>query len=369
MKLIDWILVVVIAITAAFLGYRLLGPKIAADTDSITTSETLSGAPGTIAPIGNLGPESTPPPLVASTPPPTNRPAQVTQSINALSRLKSLTPEQWDSLKAADGIGGRAVSETEGCAMKTRLRGALSLFVRQQALRVGRNDLNLNLGFRGPACFKVGTNLDVLSFDAELAFPIVENLGMVRIAEIISVPARSIEALLRLVDLPQATYEFLLESYYKSNMTNDEFILRLEPAGTSSARSDIPPKTFPNVRILTLDEAQAAVRNKKAVIVDVRTAEEFRRSNIPGSVNVPYSLPAGLSEEYTPGVPKSKLLKSSFDQTQIMRIDPNLQVIVIGRSSKDARPHFALYDIYRLGLGSIGWVYEGMASNASAPRQ
>jgi hypothetical protein len=57
-------------------------------------------------------------------------------------------------------------------------------------------------------------------------------------------------------------------------------------AATSLAPGDVP---FPDVIRVTAGNARAAQTLKQAVFVDVRTAEQYAQSHVPGAVSIPLS--------------------------------------------------------------------------------
>jgi 3-mercaptopyruvate sulfurtransferase SseA len=57
----------------------------------------------------------------------------------------------------------------------------------------------------------------------------------------------------------------------------------------SSSNSALPPSAEPIKRV-SLEDAKAALENGTAVIVDVRSPEDFAASHISGAVNIPLEL-------------------------------------------------------------------------------
>jgi 3-mercaptopyruvate sulfurtransferase SseA len=66
------------------------------------------------------------------------------------------------------------------------------------------------------------------------------------------------------------------------------------PTAASAASSDLP---FPEVERVSLADARAALEDGSAVFVDVRSADVFAISHVPGAVNIPSTdILARLSE-------------------------------------------------------------------------
>ncbi len=70
---------------------------------------------------------------------------------------------------------------------------------------------------------------------------------------------------------------------------------RVQPVSATDA--DIP---FPDVKRVTLAEAKAALDNKKAVFLDVRSADSYKAAHIPGAVNIPLLELEGRLNELNP---------------------------------------------------------------------
>lgn len=88
------------------------------------------------------------------------------------------------------------------------------------------------------------------------------------------------------------------------------FFLLLTTIACSSASTPLPPLTptagnslltEADVPRITAEHAKAAVENSAAIIVDVRSMEEYNRSHIAGAVNIPLdeieANPTGLDIE------------------------------------------------------------------------
>ena len=58
-----------------------------------------------------------------------------------------------------------------------------------------------------------------------------------------------------------------------------------QPASPASSAHD--EETYPGIPRVSLEEAKAALDSRKAVFVDVRGADVFAMSHIPGSLSIP----------------------------------------------------------------------------------
>lgn len=64
-----------------------------------------------------------------------------------------------------------------------------------------------------------------------------------------------------------------------------------------SVASDLSEDNYPQVKRVSLENAKAAYELGSAVFVDVRTAEEYAQSHIPGALSIPLAeLPERISE-------------------------------------------------------------------------
>lgn len=70
------------------------------------------------------------------------------------------------------------------------------------------------------------------------------------------------------------------------------------PVSTSNAKKLDQP-VLPAVQQVSMDQAIAAWRNKEAIFVDVRTAEEYKQRHIPGATLIPLAELESRRDEVT----------------------------------------------------------------------
>ena len=338
----DWILVAVIVLSAGFVGQRFFFKR----ADSGVGSAPILHKADQLAPAA---------PGLASGP----VPDVLSPDLKALSQIKSLVDEQWAQVKDAKSIGGRSMKQSPGCSSGGPKREVLGFVVRESARRVATGDLNLNLAFRNLICVEVGATLEILSWDPDLKYPVVERMGSVRVREIYQIPDATIGRLLAMVGMDPSTYESLKQNaFYRVKKSGPEWIMRLTQVASdsgSSSASTAPPKSFPRTVFMTASEASEAVADGSAVLVDVRSAAEFQSGHIEGAINIPYVIPEGNPAE----MPKSKLSHATFNISPILDKVRSTKIIVVGKSGGDYRAQFALYEFFRVGFESMGWIYEG----------
>lgn len=106
---------------------------------------------------------------------------------------------------------------------------------------------------------------------------------------------------------------------------------------------------FGKVPELCADELQALDRTTKVQIVDVRTAEEWRRSRISGAINLP-------------------ITQFSRANVAALGLDPALPVIAICLSAHRSRPAvrqlkaMGFTQVYQLQQGMLHWWKLGLPS-------
>ena len=78
-----------------------------------------------------------------------------------------------------------------------------------------------------------------------------------------------------------------------------EFVPTIILEGNPTAAQVGLPRTEDEVPRISLEETLAAIQNGEAVVVDVRSAQAYQASHIPGAISIPLgeieTNPAGLS--------------------------------------------------------------------------
>ena len=73
-------------------------------------------------------------------------------------------------------------------------------------------------------------------------------------------------------------------------------------AATTPAAPQTPTEPADGVKRMTIEDARAAVEKGTAIIVDVRSADEYKANHIKGSISIPYAEIADRIKE----LPKDK---------------------------------------------------------------
>lgn len=107
---------------------------------------------------------------------------------------------------------------------------------------------------------------------------------------------------------------------------------------------DLLDRAPPSIPSITAQEAQALLEQGKALLVDVREANEWRNARIPGAVHIPMmQVPARADE-----LPR--------DQTLIMQCHSGQRSFQAGR----ALAALGFPDVLNLQDGIVGWHQAGL---------
>jgi rhodanese-related sulfurtransferase len=263
------------------------------------------------------------------------------------------------------GLSGRLVEKTPGCAADSiaseptvRMSGSKILDLVEQS------KFNVMLGFFSPRqpCYRVNNTIHMVSYDRGPEANLADYRGTVRLKRIAVVdPDEVTEAILGTFGIDKQAYLFFTNLRRQKGVPDylilfDQFKKEPKPSA--------PFPSFMYTQILSKEQiSNSAV---PAVVIDVRSPEEFAASSIPGAENVPVQLPSGVSSTFRWDLSNKSLQDTRFDISRLVPYRDRM-IVVVGRSSTDVRPLVALAMLYDAEFVKMGWIYEGMDGSAHKP--
>lgn len=118
----------------------------------------------------------------------------------------------------------------------------------------------------------------------------------------------------------------------------------------------IQPPASPFAVALTLKEA---IQMKNAVLLDVRSEDEFKQKTLPGAINVPYRPAKKYDVKKTAPLEEIDFLGDRFDWDKKLRLK-NQALIVFSSTPSDNRALRALTKLHALNEKNLYWIWSGL---------
>lgn len=340
-KLVDLVLGVLIFASIAFIGYKFFAP-------SNQGAEGGSGPDARLKPVAIGGGTSTIPSTIV-------RPAHPQW---LLEKVKPFDRSSFKSLVSSSGSPMKIVEKTAGCAIGFLPTPTVSLLAKAVVDRMESNELQFLFGFKQPRCYMVGGKLDVLYYSSKDTDPFVSAIGTVTISDLVEYQPKDMpEGLLNKMGITRE--EYLDFVGYQRPTGLADMLVRLENFSKRTALDGETPHGFPRAEVVTLAQLDSLKKRfPNLVVLDVRAEQEFRSGSLPGAKNISFNLPPGISAEFSWKTLNKDILNSKFDVAGVSDKGP-VPVAVVGASSKDPRPLYAMSDLLRFGYRQVYWLREG----------
>lgn len=282
-----------------------------------------------------------------------------------LGRLSKVTESDWGRALEHAGDFGRRVSVSSGCAGNQGLsRAYINHTVRLYAQRMAELQNNVLLSIGDEVCHRTGDTIAILSFDSNPDSPLVEYLGSIKIRDILMIMPREVtDSFMAIMGPTKQEYFEYLEAVDR-RLDRPDTVLHFEQASLAKLDLTQAPPTFPNTRIFKYSEAKELADSGRAVLIDVRSPQEFGKKSVSGTMNVPYTIASQPQSGAVFAKKKSEFGKASFDIAGLLGAELRArQLIVVGNGPRDVRPVLALYELWGAGKTRLAWVHEGVPAN------
>ena len=273
----------------------------------------------------------------------------------ALEESRYIDDAQWTALRPE--FAKKIVSESLGCSRNAAPASALYFFDFDLGPRLKEGHFRNAWIFTANDCYRVGSKILLIGGSpAKPSDPYVKILGEAEVLELVRGPVREFpESLFRGLGLGRARLETF--DYIHPQDGSVFVLIRFGNIRLQAAAPNIPPLQFPATRVLTGVDARNAAMAKNAVLVDVRTPEEFQKSSVRNSINVPFGVsPMPFSWKES----SDQVLRSKFDVGQLLS-KKNETLIIYGTDRSDGRSFWALAELYRNGFRKMIWIPEGVS--------
>jgi rhodanese-related sulfurtransferase len=179
----------------------------------------------------------------------------------------------------------------------------------------------------------VGGKLQVLYYSSSDNEPFVTPVGTVTISDLVEFqPSQISTAFLDLMGVTKEEYQEFAGFQRPAGL--GEMLVRFDGFTKPTISDGETPMGFPRAEVVNASQIDALKKRfSNLLIVDVRTAEEFKLNSMAGAKNVPFNLPKEISAEFSWKTMNKDVLNSKFDFATISNKDP-VPVVVVGASSK-----------------------------------
>ncbi|MDZ4084017.1 MAG: rhodanese-like domain-containing protein [Bdellovibrionales bacterium] len=344
-KIVDLVLGVLIFASLAFIGYRLF--------DSGSNSE-----PG--ANTGTPASKDSDPVVVGGTSGLDAAAARPAHPQWLLVKVKPIQSAKFKSVIAASAASMKAVEKTSGCSIGFQPTTTVSVIDRVVANRVEAGELQFLFGFKQPRCYVVGGKLQALYYSSSDREPFVTALGTVTISDLVEFqPSMISPELLSLMGVTKE--EYVDFSGFQRPAGLGDMLVRFDSLSKSDVADGETPMGFPRAEVVGSSQIDGLKKRfPNLVVVDVRANQEFKLGSIAGAKNVPFKLPAGMPTEFSWKVLNKDIAQSKFEVASVSDKGP-VPVVVVGASSKDPRPMYAMSDLLRFGYRQVYWLRDGVS--------
>lgn len=342
-KIVDLVLGILIFASLAFIGYRLFDSGPGSDTGVMTGTPTSKDSDPVI--VGGTSVVD-----VAA-----DRPAHPQW---LLVKVKPIQPAKFKSVIAASESNMKAVTQTAGCSIGFQPTTTVSVIDRVVANRVEAGELQFLFGFKQPRCYMVGGKLQVLYYSSSDREPFVTALGTVTISDLVEFQPNMISSeLLALMGVTKEEYVDFAGFQRPAGL--GDMLVRFDSLEKPTVAEGETPMGFPRAEVVSASQIDdLKKRFPHLVIIDVRANKEFKLGSIAGAKNVPFKLSKGVPAEFSWKVMNKDIAQSKFEVAGISDKGP-VPVVVVGASSKDPRPMYAMSDLLRFGFRQVYWLRDG----------
>lgn len=303
------------------------------------------------------------PPKVASTP---TVPLVDSRRVGTwlAAELRRVPQEEFVRLATASNSASRLVSESSGCTTSaTPSEKSIRLTVREIISGLAENKINHFLGFPRIPCLRNGDRIELLVYDQSPDANFVQLGGSVRIREMLQFKVTEAPVdLLRALGTSLEDYLAYVDASARPSDIQD-LILNVDNFTPIAVLPDLPLPSFMYTNIYKVSDLADLVRSNPSLkLIDVRSPAEFQKGNLPGSKNLPYEMSSGLTNKFSWNVTKQQISKNTFNFKALTPLNDEI-VIVYGTGPADARPLYALSELFKIGHKRLGWVYDGIDSS------
>ncbi len=356
-RVLDIMLVVIIAISGGFIGYRLMKRNDVSQPLLRATSLAPS-------PTDSPTPQATYKPIARARPGYANGPFQ------ALLDMRSFSPTQWANVKKTTPLKDYFVDATDACKnpLARTLRG-YPILNEKVLKRLQSGTLEFLVAPAGQICVRKNSIATIISMGDYDEDPVLSLIADVTIEDVIQLPTNQLaKSASTLFDIPaEKVAELLTPATFRTD--GNMSLLRISKPRPSQHDKALPSQGFPRYNVLTSERLVSWLRaNPGATVLDVRSNKERQQNPIlySGSlVAAPYSVSA-KKWQFRWDRTWTDLDKDDFDISQVLKLADTAAnarpVLVVGAASFDGRPVWTLLALFSANMGNVAWFYDGAAS-------
>lgn len=333
---VDLALVFVVVVSFGIIAAYFLGPKQSAP-------ETTSVA---------AAPAQPPPPLGSEAAPPAPNEA-----------LPVVTDENWKTLMTDPVLRAARVPKADGCKSGIeRPQWGFWTNNPERIQQIAEGQPQTISALKDFLCFEVGQKIQVVTFGRNPEEPVVRHLSTMAVFDILSLEISKIP--LSYFASQNTTLE-LFESYLSRKRTLGpgarDNIIRVQPAELERPDDTLAPKVLRNGRvILKADRAEFAKLYPNALIVDVRSPQEFATGTLKNAINVPFTPSPRATNVFSWSVLNKDIATSKFNFQEIERASTGRPLVIVGGLPTDGRAFWAIHLLSDLSFPRIFYFYEGI---------
>lgn len=355
-RILDTILIFIIAISGGFVGYRLMKKNSvsAPIIQKTSIAPTPIEAPPTYKSLARA------------------RPNYATGPFQSLLYTQAFTPTQWAEVKKMAPLDKYFVDATDACKNPiARTLHGYPILNKTVEAKLKSGSLEFLIELSGQICVRKNSVATIISIGDTDEEPVLSLHSDVTIEDIIQLPNNQIAiAASKLFSIPEAKLtEYIGPALRRSH--GKMALLRISKPRPSQHDKSIPSQGFPRYNVVTSERLTAWLNaNPGATVVDVRSNKERRQIPIlySGSLlTVPYSV-HDRNENWNYRWDRTwlDLDKDAFDIAQVLRLadtgDVARPVLIVGAASTDGRPVWALLALFAANMGNVAWFYDGAAA-------
>lgn len=344
---IDAVLIVLIVGSLGFIGWRMMNrtkPAPEAEPVHMATSPPPPVATPFVDPRLNAPPPS-------SEPNATPRP-----------KLAVIDDSAWQQVMANPVMKAARVKRADGCS---------NVFPRPvwgfstpnpDRIRQTRQGIPQTISaLRIPLCFETGQTFNIVSFSTKPDAPVVSYIGTARVTDVISIELKKIpDEFFLMQGQTRAGYEAYIASKKTLEPGTRDNLVRIQPIAPVTP----PPGTVPAILergsiLYAADFKKFIQQYPNALIIDVRSPQEFGARRIPNSKNVPFTPGPSPETRFAWTTRNRDLANSDFNIAPILNQAKNRFILVVGAGPQDGRAFWAMRSIDRFKLDQTAMLYEG----------
>lgn len=357
-RVLDTVLILIIAISGGFVGYRLMNRNnvSAPLLQQTTIAPAAIEAPAAYAPLARAHPH------------------YGGGMFQALLNMRSFRPTQWAEVRKKAPLNEYIFDASDACkSPNARMLPGYPLLTSGVLKRFKQDSLEFLIEVTGQICVRKNSLTTIISMGENKDDPALSLLADVIVEDIVQLPTDQLPRIASaLFEIPAAKVTELLEPAMRRSHGKMS-ILRVSKPQPSKHNRSVPIQGFPRYDVVASERLTAWLNaNPGVTILDVRSSKERLQTPIlyGGSmIAAPYST-SDKKWQFRWDRTWTDLDKDDFDISQVLKLADTAAnarpVLVVGAASFDGRPVWTLLALFSVNMGNVAWFYDGAASFNSA---